>query len=69
MLKSDDALEPALKGVAEPQEEVESKVPEGDGEKKEESHTVVCSRGEPHVFSTDADYTLHEREAQGSILK
>jgi hypothetical protein len=51
-------VEPILKGKVETQEEVESEVPEGAGEKKEDSHTAVCSRGEPHVFSTDADYKL-----------
>jgi hypothetical protein len=28
--------------------------------------TTITTRDEPRVFSTDANYTLHEREAQGS---
>jgi hypothetical protein len=38
MLKSDDAMESILKGVVETQEEFESEVPEGDGEKKEDQN-------------------------------
>jgi hypothetical protein len=66
MLKSDGAVEPALERVVETKEEVESEVPERDGEKKDDCHTAVCSRGESGVYSTNADYNLHElkRKAQ-----